>query len=179
MIDSVNTDQYGTFLSTDNVAQAIFCDEDCEIRQEANDGSAVVGGEYSVQVEIFPVVVPCTGCTLTCDDTFTTGCIESTGSNCATIVRTPLTADVSMTCTAGGGANKMRVYLSDQAGFLCQTPNCNEKFLLNDDYIMNVQYNGNDVDDDILFPTTSVTINIDLDSFGGTRFTLRLLAVQE
>ena len=179
MFDNVKSNYYGTFLSTDNVGQAVFCDENCEIRQIADDGSIVVGGEYSVQVEIFPVVGPCTGCTLTCDDTFTSGCLESAGSNCATIVRTPVTSDISMTCTAGGGANKIRVYITDQAGILCETPNCNEKFLLDSNYMQTVQYNGQVIDDDVLLPITSLSIDLMLTSYGGTRFTLRLLAVNE
>ena len=176
----VTTKYYGNFLSTSSVGQAIYCDDDCEIRQVAVDGSLVTGGGmYTVQVEILPILAPCTGCSLTCDSTFNTGCQASTDSNCATVVRLPVTADVSMTCTAGGGADKIRVLLSDHAGIVCTTPNCNEQFILNGNYMLGVQYSGANFFDKMLLTGTSTTVNLNVDDFSGTRFTLQLMAVKD
>ena len=179
-LSNFNTNTWlGNFISTNNVGQSGFCQDTCQIEQYSADGDDLTGDAFQAQIEIVPVMVPCDGCSIACDGDFsvaTAGCSANPGgSNCATITYTTVAGDLAGSCTASGGANKIRLKLLNSAGIHCNQ-NCNEQFRVDGNYLLALRNPGLAYDD-WLSTGTTVTFNFDSDFAGGTMFTIEVMAV--
>ena len=170
---------YGNFLTAENKAQGIYCGEDCELRHWALNGSDVAGDTYTAMVEILPILNPCDGCTISCTDSFSSavaGCTANPGgSNCVTVTIDPVTTDLSSTCTAGNGANKIRIDLVDHFKIVC-LKNCKEPYLVDGNYLLGAQTPGQAYD---RWLSTNSTVTFDFTNDPPTSFTLEIMAVDD
>ena len=177
----VDNKWFGNFLGNDNIGQSVFCGETCEVRQWSVDGDGDTADNYKVMVEVVPVLEPCSGCSISCSGAFsvaTAGCIGHPGStNCATITIGPVQNDLTGSCTASGGANKIAVRLAATGAISCG-PSCTEQFLLNDNYLLGVT-NPGAAFDDWLSPESVLTASFDLDGIylGGASFSIEVMAI--
>ena len=175
---------HGNILSASNIGQGGYCEETCDVQQYSPDGDAFLGDTYTVKVEILPILYPCDGCSISCTGDFSlatngvTGCTANpTGSNCITVTVNPVTSDLSGSCTAGGGANKIRVHLTTSTGLKCNE-NCSEQFLLDDNYLLGVRNPGL-ARDEWLSTGSTVTIALDADLVSPISFTLEIMSVYD
>ena len=181
--NNVANNWLGNFVSQDSIGQSGYCQDDCEVRQFSYDGDAVLGDTYKVQVEILPVLNPCTGCTISCDGDFaaasTAGCTANPGgSNCVTITFATAPTALTSTCTTSSPANKIRIDLTSHSGIIC-AENCLEQFIIDDSYLMVIR-NPGVANDQWLSTGTSIQIDLkNLQPFGTNAFTLEIMAVTD
>ena len=177
----VDNKWFGNFLGNDNIGQSGFCQEGCEVRQWSEDGDGTTADYYKVMVEILPILTPCEGCTVTCSGAFSVaapGCVGYPGStNCVTVTIGPVLNDLTGSCTASGGANKIAVRLAAMGGISCG-PSCTEQFLVNGNYLLGVRNPGTAFDD-WLSPESVLTASFDLDGdyLAGSSFSIEIMAV--
>ena len=89
----------------------------------------------------------------------------------------PVQNDLTGSCTASGGANKIAVRLAATGAISCG-PSCTEQFLLNDNYLLGVT-NPGAAFDDWLSPESVLTASFDLDGIylGGASFSIEVMAI--